>query len=169
MAFSFSVSPVSSCIILLVVAAAAQLALALPQGPPVEQHFNNVCNLMTPLHRGNKARPGNGGFSIQTDLARNGRAGFNYTAGTTYTGDLESAGSGVKKCDNHVGVLVYKISGCMWPVWTYLGPQFKGALISLSESVSIYDISNGFPPKELNEDQAVEAWCKIYCSLSKKN
>ena len=94
MAFSFSVSPVSSCIILLVVAAIAHLARALPQGPPVEQHFNNVCNLMTPLHRGNVARPGNGGFSIQTDLARNGYAGFNYTAGTTYTGDLES-GSGV--------------------------------------------------------------------------
>ena len=83
MAFSFSVYR-----IILLVAAVAHLARALPQGPPVERHFNNVCNLMTPLHAGNVARPGSGGFSLQTDLARNGYAGFNYTAGTTYTGDL---------------------------------------------------------------------------------
>ena len=89
MAFSF-LSGSSSSRIILLVAAVAHLAFALPQGPPVEQHFNNVCNLMTPLHRDNVARPGNGGFSLQlqTDLPRSGYVGFNYTAGNTYTGDL---------------------------------------------------------------------------------
>lgn len=74
---------------LLLVVAVLRDARSLPQGPPVERHFNNVCNLMTPLHQNNRATAGNGGFFIETDLPRNGYDGFNYTAGNTYTGITE--------------------------------------------------------------------------------
>lgn len=70
------------------VVAVAHLARALPQGPPVGKHFHEVCDLMTPLHGGNVAMSGSGGFSLQTDLPSIGFLGFNYTAGNTYTGDL---------------------------------------------------------------------------------
>ena len=75
-----------SCVVLLVTVR-PQLVRSHSWGPPVDEHFNNVCNLMTPLHDNTPATAGNGGFSIQTDLPRVGYEGFNYTAGNNYTGD----------------------------------------------------------------------------------
>ena len=76
-----------SCVALLLLAAAPQLVQSFPSGPPVEDHFDQVCDLMTPLHHGAVPIASTGGFSIETDLPRNGYKGFNYTAGSNYTGD----------------------------------------------------------------------------------
>ena len=110
MAFYFLPGSSNFCIILLVAIAAVYLARALPQGPPVDRHFDNVCNLMTPLHAGNVARPGNGGFSLETDLARNGYVGFNYTAGTTYTGDPQNPVCLPTR--EFVVIIIFNMCGC---------------------------------------------------------
>lgn len=74
------------CCVSLLVLAAPGLVRLFPSGPPVESHFNQVCDLMTPLHHGSVPIASTGGFAIETDLQRCGYVGFNYTAGKEYTG-----------------------------------------------------------------------------------
>ena len=64
-----------------------QMARAYPDGPPVSAHYSDkVCNLMMPSHDDHKPIASTGGYSIETDIPRNGHIGFNYTAGKDYTG-----------------------------------------------------------------------------------
>ena len=83
---STSLPQLTYLVLLLLSTVALRPSFSLPQGPPVDQHFDRVCSEMAPLHGSNNATPGNGGFFIQTDLPRDGYRGFNYTAGQSYTG-----------------------------------------------------------------------------------
>ena len=81
------------CVTLLLTAdLGAQLARTFPSGPPIGKYFNQVCDLMTPLHGDNKPMASTGGYSIETDIPHNGYKGFNYAAGKEYTGDLLTRG-----------------------------------------------------------------------------
>ena len=73
----------------MLLAAAPLVARSLPSGPPVAEHFSQVCDLMTPLHSDIAPIASTGGYSIETDLIRDGNRGFNYTAGSTYTGNMK--------------------------------------------------------------------------------
>ena len=82
-----ALSSVLLCATLLLIATLVpQVARAYPSGPPVKDHFGQICDLMTPLHHDNVPIASTGGYSIDTDLPRNGYVGFNYTAGKDYTG-----------------------------------------------------------------------------------
>ena len=63
-----------------------QVVRAYPSGPPAGEYFKEVCDLTMPLHHDHKPKDGTGGYSIETDIPRNGNKGFNYTAGKDYTG-----------------------------------------------------------------------------------
>lgn len=83
-----ALSSLFPCVTLLLAAAlVSQVARAHSDGPPVEYHFDQVCDLMTPLHHNNVPIASTGGYSIDTDLPRIGYKGFNYTAGKEYTGE----------------------------------------------------------------------------------
>ena len=73
--------------LLLAASLVPQVARAHAAGPPVKDHFDRICDLMTPLHENNVPIASTGGYSIETDIPRNGYIGFNYTAGKDYTGE----------------------------------------------------------------------------------
>ena len=75
------------CVTLLLAAASPQVARAYPSGPPAREYFTEVCDHMKPLHGHNVPMNGTGGYSIVTDIPRNGSKGFNYAAGKDYTGE----------------------------------------------------------------------------------
>ena len=79
--------------LLLAAALVPQVARAHSAGPPVKDHFAQICDLMTPLHHNNVPIANTGGYSIETDVPRNGYIGFNYTAGKDYTGEKRRANS----------------------------------------------------------------------------
>ena len=76
--------------LLLAAALVPQVARAHSAGPPVKDNFGQICDLMTPLHHDNVPIASTGGYSIETDLPRNGYVGFNYTAGKDYTGEKKA-------------------------------------------------------------------------------
>ena len=78
--------------VFLLVAAGPGLVQPYPSGPPVDRYFNRICELMVPGHRDIAPIAGTGGYSIDTDLSRYGRTGFNYIAGKEYTGTTIIAG-----------------------------------------------------------------------------
>lgn len=74
----------------LLVAAGPGVVQPYPSGPPMDRHFNQICELMIPLHHDIAPIPDTGGYSIDTDLPRYGHTGFNYTAGKEYTGTIDN-------------------------------------------------------------------------------
>ena len=75
----------------LVAALLVPSVLSLPGGPPLNTgSFENICNQMMPIHSGNAAQSGSGGYLIVSpNMPRFGSTGFSYTAGQNYTGSLE--------------------------------------------------------------------------------
>lgn len=81
-------------ILLLILAAGLYEVQTRSGGPPLSAGtFDLICNQQMPSHMSNTAQSGNGGYTITTDIPRSGSTGYRYTAGQTYTGDLNS-----KKC-----------------------------------------------------------------------
>ena len=95
-----ALSSVLLCVHTLLLAAALvpQVARAYPDGPPVKEYFSEVCDLMRPKHHDDVPKAGTGGYSIETDLPRNGHIGFNYTAGKDYTGEKSLQNNNSSAC-----------------------------------------------------------------------
>ena len=73
----------------LVLAVVVSEVLSRSAGPPVSSFRDRICDQMLPNHGGTSARPGNGGYSITTNIPRSVSSGYSFTAGQTYTGSSQ--------------------------------------------------------------------------------